>query len=656
MIFIKNFSLIIFLLIIQQSLCNAQPLGYELSTKSKKAAKLYEAATKAFDSYDYEGTISKLNKAVDVDPRFYEAYLLMGEVYVEKKQTNKAIEAFKKTISISPDCFPPIYLNLGNLEFNLGEYQDAKKYLNKYLKYRRNPEGLIEKAEFRIRCCDFALNAIKNPVAFKPINLGANINTKFREYFPCMTVDDNTLLFTRQIDDMSAQGKTQEDFFISKKKNGKWSESKNLGPPVNTILNEGAPTLSPDGNMIIFAACELYGDYGKNRKGYGSCDLFLTYRNGRFWSKPQNLGYSVNTNQWETQPSLSSDGRTLYFIRGTITKEGINNHDIYVTKYIDKGIWTNPRKLSNKINTPRVEESVFIHPDGRTLYFSSDGHPGMGGLDIFVSRMDENGEWQEPVNLGYPINTLKNENSLLVSGDGNIAIIASDREGGYGLLDLYYFNLPEQYKPIPLTYMKGVVYDKETNKKLRAKFELIELKTGKIIVESFSDPVGGDFLVSIPSDRDYALNVAKDGYLFYSDNFSMKGEYSDLKPYLKDIPLQPVKIGETVVLKNIFFDTDKYVLKPESKVELDKLVALLKNNPSMKIIIGGHTDNVGSVEDNLILSDNRAKAVYNNLVKHGIKAERLRWKGYGETKPIKTNKTPEGRAINRRTDFVVFEK
>lgn len=654
---IRILILLSLFLFVNQQFTYSQPGQPELSTTSKKAKKFYEAATDAFQKYDYADVFSKLEKAIKEDPNFYEAYLLMGEMYAERNKAQDAINAYLKAIKINPNCFPPVYYNLGSFEFQLGKYRDANEHLKKYLTTDKIPEGLKEKAEFKIKCCDFAINAMKNPVVFKPINLGSEINTKEREYYPCITVDDKTLLFTRHIYPENLGNVGQEDFFITNFEDDKWTNSKNLGAPINTSWNEGAPTLAPDGKTIVFTSCEVHGNYGNYRKGYGSCDLFFSQKIGNKWSQPVNLGYLINTNQWESQPSLGSDGRTLYYIRGIVTKDGPKHQDIYVTKYISEGKWSNPQKLSEKINTAGVEESVHIHPDGRTLYFSSNGHPGMGGLDIFMSRMDDNGEWSEPVNLGYPINTHNDENSLLVSGDGNIAFIASDREGGYGLLDLYSFDLPEQFRPSPLTYLKGIVYDANTKSKLEAKFELIDLESEKVISESYSDKVKGDFLISIPSNKNYALNVSKDGYLFYSDNFSLKGQFSELEPYLKNIPLQPISSDSAVIeLKNIFFETAKYDLKPESNIELNKLVSWLNKNPRIKIEILGHTDNVGDDEDNLILSDNRAKSVYNYLVEHKIAAERLSWKGFGETMPKDTNETEKGRANNRRTEFRIVRR
>ena len=371
---------------------------------------------------------------------------------------------------------------------------------------------------------------------------------------------------------------------------------------------------------------------------------------GNKWSVPYNLEEPVNSRQWESQPSFSSDGKTLYFVSNRH-----NNYDIWVSMVNENGEWSVPEKLGANINTDNYEGSVFIHPDNQTLYFSSDGHVGMGGLDIYVSKKDSTGKWGKPMNLGYPINTFKDENSILISADGELAMFASDREGGFGGLDLYGFELYEEVRPEKVTYIKGVVFDNETGKKLEARFELIDLATGNIAVTSFSNKGTGEFLVCLPANHDYALNVSKEGYLFYSENFNLSGEKPLTDPVLKDVPLKPLKSGEKVILKNIYFETDKYDLKKTSEIELQKLIELLNKNPGIKIEISGHTDNVGTTEYNLELSQNRAKAVYDYLSENGIDTDMLTYKGYGESQPVDTNDTEEGRANNRRTEFEVVE-
>jgi outer membrane protein OmpA-like peptidoglycan-associated protein len=424
---------------------------------------------------------------------------------------------------------------------------------------------------------------------------------------------------------------------------------------VNTERNEGAGTLSPDGRFLIFTACAYSdGSYGGGRKGLGSCDLFISRRLGQRWSRPENLGPPVNTKHWESQPSLASDGRTLYFIRGiTRGEHGRREQDIYVTRLGEDGRFSEPRKLGPNVNSPMIEESVQIHPDGRTLYFSSNGHPGMGGLDIFVSRMQDDGEWGPALNLGYPINTSDDENSLLVSADGRLAYFASDRPGGFGDLDLYAFELYPEARPEPVTYIRGRVTDQVSGKGVEADIELYDLATGRLATAAYADPGTGEFLVCLPTGRDYAMNVAAENYLFFSENYSIAGQAVE-SPFELNVQLKPLQAGETIALRNIFFETASHELLPESDPELVMLLRMLYASPDLRIELGGHTDSVGSERDNQQLSERRANAVRDHLIREGIAPERIEAKGYGESRPIASNDTEEGRALNRRTEVMVL--
>jgi len=625
-------------------------VSQELSTKSKRAKKAFETGELYFRLSDFPQAEINFLKAIDEDPEFFEAYMLLGELYEQMKNDSSAVVSYKKAIEIDADKFPGVFFYLASIEYKNGWYFDAADHYKSYLGYPESHGKNQIEAEENLLNCEFALKAIENPVPFNPVNLGANINTEKNEYFPSLTADNQTLLFTRLLSDTRSYTGRQEDFYISNKSESEWQPAYDIGRPINTELNEGAPTLSVDGNILIFTACESLNGYGKNRNGYGRCDLFVSKRIGNYWSNPYNIGSPVNSRSWESQPAISSDGKTLYFVSNRH-----NNYDIWFSAVDIHGVWSEPQKLGPNVNTEGYEGSVFIHPDNQTLYFSSDGFVGMGGLDIYMSRRDSIGEWGEAINLGYPINTHKDENSILISADGELAMFASDREDGFGGLDIYSFELYEEVRPQQVTYMKGIVYDSETEKRLEARFELIDLEKGEIVVQSLSNKGNGEFLVCLPANSDYALNVSKDGYLFYSENFNLTGENLVTDPVLKDIPMKPIRAGEKVVLKNVFFETDKYDLKKESEIELNRLIGLLNINPHIKIEIGGHTDNVGTPEYNLVLSEKRAKAVYNYLIDNRIEPTRLFYTGYGESQPIDTNETEVGRANNRRTEFVIVE-
>jgi outer membrane protein OmpA-like peptidoglycan-associated protein len=618
------------------------------STKNKKAIKYFDQAMEYFQKKEMTECESNLLKALKEDDQFIEAHLLLAQIYDEQKKFDQAIDSYNNLIKIDPDFFPNLYFTLADDEFTIGKYNDARQHLKKFITYEKIPPKLKQRGLFLLKCCDFAIEAIKNPVPFTPVNLGENVNSQLSEYSPSLTLDEQTLVITRLVprdENTVHQQQFEEDFYISEKNiDSIWGQMTRIPAPLNSHGNEGAQSIAPDGKTLYFTICN-------RADGLGSCDLYISERKGKGWSSPVNMGIKVNSEAWDSQPSISPDGKTLYF--ASARGGGKGKMDIWETTKDDNGNWMSPVNLGDSINTEMSEMSPFIHSDGRTLYFTSTGHPGMGGMDIFYSKMDDNGKWSGPKNIGYPINTNNDEGYLIVNARGNKAYFASDKFGGQGGLDIYSFDLYEEARPTAVTYMKGTVSDFKTKKRLFAKFELIDLSNSNTVAQSESDALTGEFLVSLPSDRNYALNVSRDGYLFYSENFELKGAHSQLKPLLKDVYLQPIEAGSVVILKNIFFDFDKFDLKPESLIELNRLYDLLKKNPSLKIEIGGHTDNKGTAEYNQKLSESRSRSVYDFLVNKGIDKNRLSYKGYGLTKPIDTNDTDEGRANNRRTEFKV---
>ncbi len=643
----NNISFFLFLtLICIQFFAYSQQI--QVSTKNRRASAEFYKALDFYNKYEYLRAEQGFLKAIELDAKFVEAHQLLATVYEETKQFEKAIEHYEQVLQIKPSFFPNNYLLVGNLSMKAGEYEKA---LTHYTAYSKLPAqdvsvALQQESLISIEKAKFAINLKNNPVPFYPINLGANINSSNSEYSPTLTADEQTLYFTvarpRDQYTLCDNCKEEEDFYISKQIDGEWSIALPLGHPINTRGNEGAASISPDGMYFYFTAC--------NRDdGFGSCDLYVSKREKGKWSKPTNMGSTVNSKNWDSHPSIAPDGKTLYF---TSARNG--NMDIYVSELDENGNWSEPQNIGKPINTNKTEMSPFIHPDGKTLYFASDGHFGMGGLDLFFSRKQEDGSWSEPQNLGYPINTHHDEGFFIVNALGNMAYFSSNKFGGYGKLDLFCFELPEEVRPTPVTYLKGIVLEAETNKKLSANFELFDLETGKLVVRSVSDEADGSFIVSLPISKNYALHVSKEGYLFHSENFALDENINKIGTYEKNVILQAIKTGEVVVLRNIFFDFDKETLKEESMLELEKLLNLLKNNSNMSVEIRGHTDNIGSAEYNKVLSEKRALSVYTYLIKHGIDTQRLKYKGYGLSIPIDTNETEEGRANNRRTEFKVL--
>jgi len=643
--------LLISVFIISSSYAQLPPGVY--TTTNKKAINLFEDAITNVQHNDNEKALDQCKRALEKDTNFCEPHLLIAEIYQSQNKTQPAIDEYAKALRLCPTYNLSNFYNIARLEMKIGNYKDAKSDFERFLKKPNiNPDSK-DIAKHQLENCNFALDALQHPVPFEPKNMGVAINSIYDEYFPAITADDQTFYYTRN--NRTEAVPLQEDFLVSNKINGAWTSSK-LVNGVNTPGNEGAPAISADGEILFFVACAEDKDahYLGGRKGYGSCDIFYSQKVGKQWSNCYNLGPIVNSKDFESQPSFSADGKTLYFVSNRMG--GYGDGDIWYTTLKDDGSWGPPINIGPEINTEGKEESVYIHPDGKTLYFSSSGHVGMGGLDIFVSRKDENGKWGTPVNLGYPINTYGDENSLLVSGSGDLAYMASNRAGGLGGLDLYEFPLYEKARPDKITYVKGKVYDAKTKAPLAAHFELIDLKTTNTIITSDANSGSGEFLVTLPVNKNYALNVSMPGYMFHSENFSLKEMKDNSKPYLMDIPMMPIDTGNVVVLNNVFFETAKWDLKPESVAELKKLIGFLNLNKKVRIELSGHTDDVGGKQPNIILSQNRAKAVYDYLIANGIDAKRLTYKGYGESKPKVKNDSDEHRQINRRTEFKIIEK
>jgi outer membrane protein OmpA-like peptidoglycan-associated protein len=619
----------------------------KLSTKNKRAINAYEKGIEAFDKRYYSEAEKYFLMAIEMDDKFIEAYQLTGMLFEETKKYDKAIEYYEKVQTINPKFFANNNYVLGVLLLKEGRYEESLVYFKIYINLRDVNAALQAYSQNYIERAQFALELKNNPVPFNPENLGSNINTPNGEYSPTLTADEKTLYFTvlRPKDEYTqcVRCTHEEDFYVSYFKNDQWTKAIPLGHPINTHGNEGAACISPDGMSFIYTAC--------NRDdGFGSCDLYISKREGGRWSAPQNMGSKINSSYWDSQPSIAPDGKTLYFASARNGKM-----DIYVSVLDDNGQWGEPVNIGKPVNTEKSEMSPFIHPDGKTLYFTSDGHNGMGGFDIFYTRKQNDNTWTEPVNLGYPINTHNDEGFFIVSASGETAYYASDNLGGYGHYDLYRFELPLSVRPDRVNYISGRITDKATGEPISAEFQLYNLETGELVAQSRSDDADGSFLLVLPSNASYALHVDKKAYLFYSEHFELLDPESYNEPIHKNIQLQPLKTGEIVVMKNIFFDFDSDALKDESKMELEKLVQLLTNNPSMHIEIRGHTDNIGSSQYNKSLSQRRALAVQNYLIKQGISKNRLTHSGFGDTQPIDTNDTDEGRANNRRTEFRVVK-
>lgn len=620
----------------------AQP--YDPEKVNKKAKELYSQAMERAQDGNIPSAIGLLLKCTELDNKFVDAYLSLGGAYGQLKNYNSSIKYYEQAFALdsiySIDYKLPFSINLAGI----GEFEKAQLAINQLLtKNMPATSSTYKAAMFRKKSYDFAVeyakkNSNKNYL-FAPQNLGGNINTSEPEYFPSLTIDGKEFIFTRRINNYN------EDFFSSNNTATGWDKAAPLKGDVNTPENEAGQNISQDGQWLVFTA-------NGRPQGYGNFDIYISYLTPQGWSEAANLGGRVNSDQWDSQPCLSPDKRELYFASRRIG--GYGGSDIYVCRMQSNGKWSDAENLGPDINTAGDDQCPFIHADNQTLYFTSNGLQGYGGNDLFYVRKGPGGVWSKPMNLGYPINTINDEGTLFIAADGKTAYYASDRSDSKGSHDIYSFELREDVRPYKTVWVKGQVFDKKTTKGLPSSVELIDLATKEAITKVQTDETG-HYFITLPLGKEYAFNVNRKGYLFYSDNFLMSGLSTD-STYEKNISLLPIETNASVILRNIFFDVNKYEVKSSSQAELDKLVQLLQENPALKIEISGYTDNVGKPADNLTLSVNRAKAVVSYLVSKNIVPNRLTAKGYGETKPLADNKTEAGKAMNRRTEMKVISQ
>ena len=613
---------------------------------SRKALKFFEKSQSYFQSGRWKDCENELNKAIKADSTLADPYIMLGDVYLETGRLAEAVEQYRKALNFKPEYEEVVCNLLANTLFSLERYAEACNYYEKLLNFQDIAPELRSAIEIKLKSSRVRKTLVENPVSFNPVNLGSSVNTRADEYINSLSADGSGIFFTRRMKNAAGQMKEFiEDFYYADITGDSLESAIQLNYPPGKDNDAGAVCLSPDGRLLFFTACF-------RSDSYGSCDLYFSEKKGDAWTVARNMGAFINSDLWDAQPSISPDGKTLYFASN---REGtFGSSDLWKTERTPEGGWSKPENLGIPVNTSAAEMAPFIHYDNQTLYFSSYGHPGLGGADLFRS-IHKNGAWTQPENLGYPVNSSADELVVIVNSEGNRGFISSNNLEGEGGYDIFMFDLHEAIRPTQVSYLKGKVFDQVSGLPLEARFELIDIVLDSIIIDASSDRQNGEFLVCLPGNRNYALNVSCDGYLFYSEHFPLSEIKPQWNPILKDIPLEPIAVGKKLVLRNIFYETDQFKLKTISYVELDKLVNFLKINQILRIEIGGHTDDEGTEEYNIELSMKRAQAVYEYLLDHGIAAGRLSFKGYGESMPVSPNEKEDGKALNRRTEITILE-
>lgn len=555
-------SLILTIIVISSNIVFAQ----SYNTSSKKAIKYFQKAHKEFLNKNYHQSLLLLDEALDKDDEFTDALLLKAEICMELKDDTLAINSYERFLEIDSMYYPQSVISLSKLYAKYFQFEKAFKLLYWYLSLENQKENVRELAKKQLLLTEYQKFLVENPVDYNPVNIGDIVNTSDDEYVNQYYVNENKLVFTKRYK-TDIDGLYEENVFVTVKYDSVWTIPYTLLKDINNI---GAACVSSDGNTIFFSGCGW-------ENGFGSCDIYYIESENGSWSEPENIK-SINTSDWESQPCVSYDGKELYFVK---RNKRLGTSDIWFSQKDNKGNWLKPTMLSGNINTEGNEMAPFMHHDGKTLYFSSDGHMGMGGYDLFVSRLDMNGEWTKPVNLGYPLNTSEDEINIVISNDAKKAFISVlNAESTVVSYDIFEFDIDDKFRP-----------------------ELIEIE--------------------VPSDEEYYANVTKR--------------------------------GEPVILKNIYFEFDSAELTGNSEEGINVILNFLNNNPSVNILLEGHTDDVGEEEYNMVLSERRAETVKNALIDRGVSAERIKAKGCGSTQPLLPNKLDdELNFLNRRVTMSVL--
>lgn len=661
--------------------------------KPKKELKYGQAY---MEEKKYHKAIEHLERVVKVWPDHIQAQFDLGYAYIHSKHHNekpKAVEHLKQVIELRKagkdvdNQFWDAKYFLAQAYHSNHQFDDAEKYYRAFLREIRGTTDmeLVAQVERHIKQCQYGKEMIDSPLRVKIENLGPVVNSKWPDYAPVISADESLMIFTSRRPNTTGGDKDPnddlyyEDLYLTRWSAGGWTKPQNMGDHINDKGHDASIALSPDGKILF-----IYAD--KHKRSYS--DILYSKWDGedKEWTKPRGLGDNINGKFTEERSvTITEDNRTIYF--SSNREGGFGGYDIYKSEWIsDKDEWGPAVNLGPKINTPGDDEAPFIHPDG-TLYFSSDGHEvNIGHHDIYFVTQEKSG-WGDVTNIGYPINTAEDDLFFVLSGNKNNAYYSSEKsEGGYGEKDLYVIRMPTkanleatrtkeiaEVKPIKsklkplkvqqvktqkakknITILTGTVVDEDSKEPLKAKIRLVDNVRNKLVDSVMTNELTGNYVVTLPAGKNYGLIIDKEDYLFHSENFDLQ-ESEGYSEDTLNVELKKIEIGKAIVLNNIFYDYGKATLRPESKAELARIVTIMNENPTIKVEISGHTDSDGSDAFNKDLSERRAQSVVSYLIEHGILKDRLVAKGYGESKPIASNKTEEGKQMNRRTEFTILE-
>jgi len=643
--------------------------GFGQDYSKKDIKKITHQAYLAFDGENYEMALEMYVFLDSLKPANPDYNYMIGATYMRLvEHREKSLEYFQKALEYgySADIKPLLAVNSAHgfyesddFYFNIARahhlnynFDEAIGFYNEFLqevtdKYHGHHERDVAVVKRFINNCEVGKKLIKDTLDVTITNLGAAINTRWEEIAPVISADESMLIFTSRRPSGDSISRDENDRFVEKTYvsynlgNGNWSSPTILSTSISSSDNESAVALSPDGHKLIV--------YKNNHHGTG--DLYFSLLDGDQWGDLEKLPDGINSKSFENSASISPDKNTLYF--SSTRPGGVGEEDIYVAHKDSTGKWGAVENIGNVINTPFNEDAPFIHPDGKTLYFSSEGHSSMGGYDVFKSVYDEvNEEWGKPINVGYPINTPENDIFFVWSADGKRAYFSTHHEDSYGGEDIYMLEINKPEEEIALVLITGVVRVFQNETPVKAKITIVDNETQKTIGEYESNSVTGKYTLILEPGKDYGMIVESENCLPYTENIKVEDKHVYYERNI-DISLQALSAGSITVLNNVFFDSDKYKLKPASFSELNKFYKVLEENPDLLVEIAGHTDSDGSKKYNELLSQKRAQAVVNYFRRKGIAEDRLVAHGYGEDIPVASNSTAKGKSLNRRTEVIV---